>query len=341
MSQTMKAVGYHHSRSIDADDALLDLTLPIPEPGPGDLRVRVEAVSVNPVDTKIRTRVQPEEGQTQVLGWDAAGIVDAIGSDVTGFAVGDRVWYAGAVNRPGSNSEYQLVDARIAAHRPASLSAAEAAALPLTGLTAYEMLFDRLGLSVDADHSGESLLVIGAAGGVGSILVQLARQLTNIHIIATASRPESQQWVTGLGAHQVVDHRGDLVSQIATLNCPPVRFVASLNQTDAHLAAIAEVIAPQGKLCLIDDPAHFDIMPFKRKSVSIHWEFMFTRALFQTPDIDRQQAILAHLAALVDEGQIKTTVADHFGRITAANLKRAHALLESQQARGKIVLEGF
>ncbi|MBY5920235.1 zinc-binding alcohol dehydrogenase family protein [Ferrimonas balearica] len=337
----MKAVGYHHSLTIDADDALLDVTLPIPEPGPNDLRVRVEAVSVNPVDTKIRVRVQPAEGQTQVLGWDAAGVVDAVGSAVEGFAVGDRVWYAGDVSRPGSNSELQLVDARIAAHRPSSLTPSAAAALPLTGLTAYEMLFDRLGLCTDTDHSGDSLLVIGAAGGVGSILVQLARQLTNIRIIATASRPDSQKWVSELGAHHVVDHRGDLVQQINELDCPPVKYVASLNQTDSHLAAIAEVIAPQGKLCLIDDPASFDIMPFKRKSVSIHWEFMFTRALFQTKDIQRQQTILTHIAALVDKGRISTTVAEHFGTINAANLKRAHALLESQQSRGKIVLEGF
>ncbi|MBY6185686.1 zinc-binding alcohol dehydrogenase family protein [Marinobacter hydrocarbonoclasticus] len=337
----MKAVGYHTSLPITDQDALLNLTLPMPAPGPKDLLVRVEAVSVNPVDTKIRTRVQPAEGQAQVLGWDAAGIVEAVGAKVDGFAAGDKVWYAGDVSRPGSNSEYQRVDARIASRRPTAIGAAEAAALPLTGLTAYELLFDRLGLDPEADHSNHSLLVIGAAGGVGSILVQLARQLTNIRIVATASRPETQAWVEELGAHHVVDHRGDLVSQITGLACPPVKYVASLNQTDAHLNAIAEVIAPQGKLCLIDDPAEFTIIPFKRKSVSIHWEFMFTRALFQTEDILRQQAILTHIAAMVDAGQIITTVAEHFGTINADNLKRAHALLESQKARGKIVLEGF
>ncbi|MBY6094955.1 zinc-binding alcohol dehydrogenase family protein [Priestia flexa] len=341
MSQTMKAVGYHHSRPIDQTDALLDLTLPRPTPGEQDLLVRVEAVSVNPVDTKIRTRIQPAEGQAQVLGWDAAGVVEAVGSSVTGFAVGDPVWYAGDVSRPGSNSEFQCVDARIASKRPTNIDVAEAAALPLTGLTAYELLFDRLGLCPDADHSNDSLLVIGAAGGVGSILIQLARQLTNIRIIATASRPDSQVWVKQQGAHHVVNHHQDMVAQVAGLKCPPVRYVASLNQTDSHLTAIAELMAPQGKLALIDDPASFDIMPFKRKSISIHWEFMFTRALFKTDDIARQQAILSHIAEMVQEGRIKTTVAEHFGTINADNLKRAHALLESQQSRGKIVLAGF
>ncbi|MBY5991774.1 zinc-binding alcohol dehydrogenase family protein [Ferrimonas balearica] len=337
----MKAVGYHHSRPIDADDALLDLTLPVPSPGPQDLLVQVEAVSVNPVDTKIRVRVSPAEGQAQVLGWDAVGVVAAVGSEVTGFAPGDRVWYAGDVSRSGSNAQYQCVDARIAAHSPKSLGVAEAAALPLTTLTAYELLFDRLGLNPEQDHSNESLLVIGAAGGVGSILVQLARQLTNIEIIATASRPETQEWVKELGAHHVVNHRENLADQVAQLGAKPVKYVASLNQTDQHLAAIAELMAPQGKLALIDDPASFDIMPFKRKSISIHWEFMFTRALFNTDDIQRQQAILAEVAQLVDEGKVSTTVAEHFGTINADNLKRAHALLESQKARGKIVLAGF
>lgn len=337
----MKAIAYHHSLPITDADALLDIDLPKPEASGRDLLVEVKAISVNPVDTKVRRNRAPKEGQPEVLGWDAAGVVAAVGRDVTLFKVGDKVWYAGAINRPGSNSEFQLVDERIVGHMPASLDFASAAALPLTAITAWELLFERLQVSRDAQAPARSLLVIGAAGGVGSILVQLARQLTGLTVIGTASRPETADWVRELGAHHVIDHSAPLAEEIKQLSLPPVDYVISLNQTDRHFDQIVELIAPQGKFALIDDPEQIDVRKLKGKSVSLHWELMFTRSLFQTPDMIKQHELLDELARLVDTGTIKTTVAERFGKIDAANLKRAHALLESNTARGKIVLEGF
>ncbi|OYO25776.1 zinc-binding alcohol dehydrogenase family protein [Janthinobacterium sp. PC23-8] len=337
----MKAIAYHHSLPIADADALLDIELPTPLASGRDLLVAVHAVSVNPVDTKIRKNRQPKDGQPEVLGWDAAGVVTAIGADVTLFQVGDKVWYAGAINRPGSNSQFQLVDERIAGHMPNSLDFAPAAALPLTAITAWELLFDRLQISRTTAASGKSLLVIGAAGGVGSILVQLARQLTGVTVIGTASRAETSSWVAELGAHHVIDHGKPLAAEITRLGLPPVDYVISLNQTDRHFDQIVELIAPQGKFALIDDPEQIDVRKLKSKSVSLHWELMFTRSLFQTDDMLKQHALLEELAQLVDAGIIRTTLAERFGKIDAANLKRAHAMLESNTARGKIVLEGF
>ncbi|WP_219135711.1 zinc-binding alcohol dehydrogenase family protein [Janthinobacterium sp. UMAB-60] len=337
----MKAIAYHHSLPITDADALLDIELPTPVATGRDLLVAVHAISVNPVDAKVRKNRAPQDAQPEVLGWDAAGVVTAVGPDVTLFQAGDKVWYAGAINRPGSNSEFQLVDERIVGHMPASLDFAQAAALPLTSITAWELLFDRLQLSRDKNLTGKSLLVIGAAGGVGSVLVQLARQLTGVTIIGTASRPETAAWVQELGAHHVIDHSLPLAGEITRLGLPPVDYVISLNQTDQHFEQIVELIAPQGKFALIDDPEHIDVRKFKGKSVSLHWELMFTRSLFQTADMVRQHELLEELAQLVDAGVIKTTVAERFGTINAANLKRAHALLESNTAKGKIVLENF
>jgi zinc-binding alcohol dehydrogenase family protein len=277
-----------------------------------------------------------------VLGWDATGIVKSVGPDVTLFKPGDRVWYAGSIARAGSNSELQLVDERIVGRMPASLDFGAAAALPLTGLTAWEMLFDRLQVPTGPEGKGKTLLVIGASGGVGSILVQLARQLTQLTIIGTASRPETREWALELGAHHVVDHSKPLAGEIAKLNLPAPDYVTSLTHSDQHFDQVVEAIAPQGKYSLIDDPTTpIDIMKFKRKAVSLHWELMFTRSLFNTPDMIEQHNILNRLAELVDAGTIRTTANEHFGRIDAENLRRAHALLESGRARGKIVLEGF
>ena len=337
----MKAIAYHHSLPITDPAALLDIELPTPVASGRDLLVEIKAVSVNPVDTKVRKNRAPKEGQPEVLGWDAAGVVAAVGPEVTLFKVGDKVWYAGAINRPGSNSEFQLVDERIVGHMPASLDFAAAAALPLTAITAWELLFERLQISRDAQAPARSLLVIGAAGGVGSVLVQLARQLTGVTIIGTASRPETADWVRELGAHHVIDHSQPLAEEIKRLGLPPVDYVISLNQSDRHFDQIVELIAPQGKFALIDDPEEIDVRKLKGKSVSLHWELMFTRSLFQTPDMIKQHELLDELAQLVDAGTIKTTLAERFGKIDAANLKRAHALLESNTARGKIVLEGF
>lgn len=337
----MQAVGYRRSLPIEADEALLDLELPVPEPGPRDLLVQIRAVSVNPVDTKVRANVAPEAGAAKILGWDAAGVITRVGKEVSLFKPGDEVFYAGSIARPGSNAEFHLVDERIVGRKPASLSAPQAAALPLTSITAWELLFDRLGVARGTTGAGGSLLIIGGAGGVGSILIQLARRLTGLTVVATASRAETRDWCLELGAHHVVDHAAPLPEALRGLGLPQVTYVASLTNTSDHLAAITEVVAPQGKIAVIDDPASLDVTPFKRKSVSVHWEFMFTRSLFETDDMIAQHRLLNEIAERVDAGELRTTLAETFGTINAANLKRAHRLIESRRARGKIVLEGF
>lgn len=337
----MKAIGYRTNGPIDRDDALIDLELLRPVPTGRDLLVEVQAVSVNPVDTKVRKGAAPDAGQARILGFDAVGIVREIGPDASLFNVGDAVWYAGAIDRPGSNSEFHLVDERIVGRKPSSLSPADAAALPLTAITAWELLFDRLQVPRTATTPA-SLLVVGAAGGVGSILLQLARQLTELTIIGTASRPETRDWVTKMGAHHVVDHRQPLAAQVAALAIPPVMYVASLTNTEQHYAQIVELLAPQGKLALIDDPAEpIDVRLLKRKSISLHWELMFTRSLFQTTDMDAQHALLNEVSALVDQGRIRSTAQKNLGTLNAANLKEAHRLIESGSSIGKIVLAGF
>lgn len=337
----MKAVAYQKSLPADNPAALQDITLPDPAPGPHDLLVEVHAVSVNPVDTKVRRSTEPPAGEWKVLGWDAAGVVRAAGADVTFFRPGDRVWYAGDLSRPGTNAELHLVDERIVGPMPRRLDFAPAAALPLTAITAGEMLFDRLKVPRSTKPTGESLLVIGAAGGVGSILVQLAAKLTGLKVIGTASRPETQAWVRELGAYHVIDHIQPFGPQLAALGSPNVTYVVSLTHTHQHFPQIVECLAPQGKFGLIDDPEPIDIRLLKRKSISLHWELMFTRPLFRTPDLIAQHRLLTEVSELVDRGALRTTLGEHFGRITAANLRRAHALLESGKARGKIVLEGF
>ena len=334
----MKAIAYRQALPINDPHALLDVTLPDPIPGDRDLLVEVRAISVNPVDVKVRANSNPVEGELKVIGWDAAGIVRAVGKQVTLFKPGDRVYYAGSITRPGANSELHLVDERIAGYMPASLDFAQAAALPLTSITAWELLFDRLNVPT---HSNDALLVIGAAGGVGSILVQLARKLTGLTIIGTASRPETQEWVQKLGAHHVIDHTKPLAEELKKIGIDNVKYVASLNQTDRHYEEIVKLIAPQGHLALIDDPATLDVMPLKRKSASVHWEFMFARSMFETPDMQKQHDLLNEVASLIDLGKLRTTLGEHYGTINAENLKRAHALIESNTAKGKIVLEGF
>jgi zinc-binding alcohol dehydrogenase family protein len=275
------------------------------------------------------------------LGFDAAGIVDAIGPDVALFKLGDEVFYAGSIQRQGTNSEFHLVDERIVGNKPKSLSFAQAAALPLTSITAWELLFDRLGAAPGKSLDPRTLLITGGAGGVGSILIQLARRLTGLMVIATATRPESQKWCFELGAHAVIDHSKPIKEQIEQLKVPPVALVASLTFTDQHYKAIADLMAPQGKFGLIDDPPEFNVSVFKGKAVSIHWESMFTRSSFQTPDMIGQHYLLNDVADLIDKGVLRTTLDQTFGTINAANLKRAHALLESGKSRGKIVLEGW
>ena len=336
----MKAVGYKVPGPIAEDASLVDIDLPRPVAEGGDILVEVKAVSVNPVDYKIRSSTPPADGDWKVLGWDAAGIVQEVGPDVTQFAVGDEVYYAGSLIRPGTNAEFHLVDARIVGRKPASLDWAEAAALPLTTLTAWEAMFDRLDVTKPVPGAA-AILIIGGAGGVGSIAIQIARQRTDLIVISTASRPETQEWVKGLGAHHVIDQSRPLAPQIAELNNGAPAFVFSTTHTEQHASDIAELIAPQGRFGFIDDPKALDVMLFKRKAVSIHHELMFTRSLYGTPDMDEQGKILNSLAVLVDDGKIRTTLTEKLSPINAANLKTVHALIESGAARGKIVLEGF
>jgi NADPH:quinone reductase len=345
----MRAIGFQQSGAIDRvgvasqseNEALLDIELPTPTPTERDLLVEVKAVSVNPVDVKVRQKFNPKPGNWKVLGWDAAGIVTAVGSQVTLFRPGDEVFYAGAIGRSGTNAEYHLVDERIVGIKPKTLDWAAAAALPLTSITAWEMLFDRFDVKTPVAGAAPAILIIGGAGGVGSIAIQIARALTDLTVIATASRSETVAWVKEMGAHHVIDHTLPLAQQVAALGLGAPAFVFSTTHTDLHLDEIVELISPQGRFGLIDDPDVLDISRFKRKSVSVHWELMFTRSIFNTPDLDQQGKLLNEVSRLVDEGTLRTTMTERYTPIDAANLKHVHTLIESSKARGKIVLEGF
>ncbi|WP_040642540.1 zinc-binding alcohol dehydrogenase family protein [Psychrobacter aquaticus] len=347
----MKAIGYKDNLAIDNEQALQDITLDKPIASGHDILVEVKAISVNPVDYKIRQSRPAPENEYAVIGWDAAGIVTAVGEDVSLFSVGDKVYYAGDLTRSGSNAEYQLVDERIVGRMPASLSFAEAAALPLTTITAWEMLFERLQVPVSdsaSDKNGSdesandvSVLVVGAAGGVGSILTQLLKTRTSATIIGTASREESVQWLKDLGADHVINHQNPLHDELQKTGITEVDYVISLNNTEEHYEEIIKCLKPQGKLGLIDDPKSLDANLLKTKCLSLHWEFMFTRSMFHTPDMIEQHRLLTDVAKMIDAGEIKTTVAYHLGTITAEHLRSAHQMLENQQAHGKIVLEGW
>ena len=333
----MKAISYIDGMDHGFQNPLVDIEKAMPSLKDRDLLVRIKAISVNPVDTKVR-RNPVAVGNTRILGWDAVGEVVEVGSGVQHFKVGEQVWYAGDLTRDGSNAEYQAVDERIVSLKPQSLSDAEAAALPLTAITAWEMLFDRF--NVDLDQS-DNILVIGGAGGVGSIAIQLLKAKTNLKVIATASREETKAWVKSLGADYVIDHTQDLNTQIKALGLDAPRYIFSTNQTHTYLPQISKLIAPQGKFGLIDDPKSLDISEFKSKSVSVHWELMFTRSMFNTTDIEQQSQLLHQVAELVDNHKIKTTLNQTLGKINAKNLKLAHELIETGRAKGKIVLEGF
>lgn len=335
----MKAIGYQKSLPIENELSLQDIELETPTAHGHDILVEVKAVSVNPVDFKIRQAMPAAEGEYKVIGWDATGVVKSVGENVSLFKPGDKVWYAGDITRSGSNAQFQLVDERIVGHMPSSLSYGEAAALPLTSITAWELLFDRLNVAKNDDS--KSILVIGAAGGVGSIMVQLLKQRTKLNIIASASRAETISWLEDLGADTIVNHRNPLSEEFAAKNLSEVDYVVSLNNTEQHLPEIEKVVKPQGQFAFIDDPETLNIVPFKNKSVSVHWELMFTRSLFKTDDMQEQHVILNNVATMIDQGQIKTTVGEHLGKINAANLRKAHQHLESQTAKGKVVLEGF
>ena len=336
----MHAIGYLVPGAINQPSSLVDIELPTPTPLERDILVEVKAVSVNPVDYKVRKHTPPADGEHKVLGWDASGIVRAVGAKASRFKPGDEVYYAGSIARPGSNMEFHLVDERIVGSKPKSLDWAQAAALPLTSLTAWEAMFDRLEVHRPIVGAAPTILIIGGAGGVGSIAIQLARQLTDLTVIGTASRPETEDWVKSLGAHHVIDHSKGLSGEMQTLGIGAPAFVFSTTHTENHYRDVAELIAPQGKFVLIDDPSSFDIMAFKRKAVSIHHELMFTRSLYGTPDIDAQGKILDQISRLVDAGTLRTTLAERLSPINATTLMKAHASVESGKMKGKIVIEG-
>lgn len=342
----MKAVGLTRHLPIADPQSLIDIELPEPQPGPRDLLVEVRAVSVNPVDTKRRagdagTR-DKIESPPRVLGWDVAGVVRAVGAEVTLFRPGERVYYAGSMGRPGGNAQLHLVDERIAGHMPQTLGFAQAAALPLTTITAWQGMFHRMGISTTGADAGKAILIIGGAGGVGSMAIQLARQVAGLTAVATASRAESAQWSRARGAHQVIDHTRELAPQLRDAGVPLVDFVLCANTTGRHFASLAACMQAQGKICsIVDGPGEADLLSLKAKSITFCWEAMFTRALFQTPDMIAQHQLLEQAAALVDRGLLHSTLTRNLGCIDASNLRQAHALIEGGRTIGKIVLEGF
>lgn len=339
----MKAVALTRYLPIDDPQSLLDVELPEPGPPTGhDLLVRVEAVSVNPVDAKLRAPRPGVETTPRVLGFDAAGVVEAVGEGASGFAPGDAVYYAGDVTRPGSNAQRQLVDARLVAHKPRTLDFAQSAALPLTAITAWELLFQRMPFDADRGGEGRTLLVVAGAGGVGSIAIQLARR-AGFTVVATASRAETAAWCTAMGARHVVDHRRPLAPQLAALGLGQVDAAINLADTVRYWDALGELLAPQGHVGLIVEPSSpLNIGdPYKAKCIGIHWEMMFARPRFRTADMDEQGRILARVAALVDAGQLRGTHAETLGPIDAAHLREAHRRLESGGTIGKLVLAGW
>lgn len=336
----MKAVALKHYLPIEDPNSFLDVDLEKPTPGPRDILVAVKAVAVNPVDTKVRKSKDTVEEPPRVLGWDASGVVEAVGVEVTLFKAGDEVYYAGDITRPGTNAEFQLVDERIVGHKPTSLSHAQAAALPLTAITAYEAFFDRLGIDRDGADKGQSILIIGAGGGVGSIGIQLAKQ-AGLVVIATASRPQTSDWVTELGADHVVNHHKDMVEQVRALGMQHVDHIAVFNDM-RHWDDAVELIRPQGGIVSIDDTdVPMPMAGMKMKAASLHWEFMFARAMHQTPDMIEQHNLLNHVAKQIDAGNIRTTVSEVLSPINAENMRKVHAMIETKTAIGKIVLEGF
>ena len=339
----MKAVAFEQYLPIDSPDSFLDMELPKPEPSGHDILVAVKAVAINPVDTKVRSakgKHGPVENPPRVIGWDASGQVEAVGDKVTLFKPGDEVWYAGDMTRPGCNSEFHIIDERIVGRKPKSLSYAEAAALPLTSITAYESFFERLGIDRDGADKGQSILIIGGGGGVGSIGIQLAKH-AGLVVITTASRPETEAWVKELGADHVINHREDMVAQVRALGIQYVDHIAIFNDM-RHWEAAVELIRPQGGIVSIDDTHHpMPMANMKTKAASLHWELMFTRSMHQTPDMIEQHKLLTWVADEIDAGRIRTTVSQVLSPINAANMREAHRLVETGKAKGKIVVEGF
>ena len=339
----MKAVGLYQYLPVDHPESLLDLEVGTPVATGHDLLVGVKAISVNPVDTKRRApRVGTAdlvEKTPKILGWDATGIVEAVGPEVTLFKPGDAVYYAGSVIRPGANSEFHLVDERIVGRKPANLPFPDAAALPLTTLTAWELMFERMGISKSGadgrNAAGKSVLILGGAGGVGSMAIQLAKKLAKLHVTASASRAESIAWCKGLGADETVDHTKPLEGV-------EYDYVLCFSSSDAYWSIFPKIVKPQGKIGMIVRTTRpVDLAILHDKSISVCLEGMFTRSTFQTPDMAAQHALLDEAAGLVEAGVLKGTMTQNLGKIDAANLRRAHQMLENGHVTGKLVLEGW
>ncbi|MGD1834160.1 MAG: zinc-binding alcohol dehydrogenase family protein [Nitrososphaeraceae archaeon] len=340
----MKAIGLTRYLPIKDPESLVDIEIPKPVPTSHDILVSVKAISVNPIDVKVRAPKDTIEENPRILGWDASGVVEAVGNDVTLFKVGDEVYYAGDINRTGSYSEYQLVDERIVGFKPTSMSFPQAAALPLTTITAYEAFFDRLHIDLNdknKNNSEKSLLIIGGAGGVGSIGIQLAKS-AKLNVIATASRPETITWVKERGADHVINHHEPLRPQIEAIGLSHVDYIAVFNNTDYHWDSVTDLICPQGAIVsIVENTKPLNQENMKTKSVTFSWEFMFTRSMFKTPDMIEQNKLLNWIAQEIDEGHIHTTLNSVFSPINSANLRKVHALIETGKAKGKIVLEGW
>lgn len=336
----MKAIGFTEYLPIEDERSFLDFTIDKPTPEGHDILVSIKAIAVNPVDTKVRKSKDIVEPEPRVIGYDASGIVEAVGSDVTLFKAGDEVYYAGDITRSGTNQEFHLVDERIVGQKPKSLTHSEAAALPLTTITAYEAFFDRLGIDRDGADKGQSILIIGAGGGVGSIGIQLAKQ-AGLIVIATASRPETSDWVKDLGADHVINHREDMVAQVRSLGLKYVDHIAIFNDM-RHWDAAVELIRPQQGIVSIDNTdLPMPMADMKMKSASFHWEFMFARSMHQTSDMIEQHKLLSYVADEIDAGRIRTTVSEVLSPINAVNMREAHRRIETGTAKGKIVVEGF
>ena len=342
----MKAIGFYQYLPVEDPQSLVEVDVPTPEPGERDLLVRVKAVSVNPVDTKVRSRLTTVEEQPQILGWDVAGVVERVGSDVSLFKAGDEVYYAGDITRPGCNSQFHLVDERIVGRKPVSLSFEQAAAMPLTTITAWEALFDRLGVEkgAPAGQDRKSVLVIGGAGGVGSIAIQLAKKVAGCKVIATASRDDTAAWCRKLGADEIINHHKSFEEEFKRIGSDEVDYILCFNSTEKHIQNMVDVIKPQGRICTIvetKDAQPVNISLFQAKSVGFMWELMFTRPMFKTPDMQAQHDLLNEASRLLDEGVLKTTMTENYGPLTAENLRKAHGKLESGSMIGKLVLSSI
>lgn len=338
----MKAVGLYKYLPINQAESLLDLKMDKPSPQARELLVNIHAIAVNPVDTKMRAPQDKVEDTPRILGWDAAGVIDAVGPDASLFKPGDEVFYAGSFTRSGCNSEFHIVDERIVGNKPESLDFMQATALPLTSITAWEALFDRLGVDRSGKDQGKQLLILGGAGGVGSIAMQLAKQVARLEVTASASRPESRRWCRELGADHIVNHYLDIPGQIDKLGIDSYDFILCCNDTDEHWHSMATVVAPQGKICsIVETAADVDLGALKSKSATFVWEFMFTRSMYETGDMIQQHHLLNSVAALVDAGTVMTTMNKVLKPINAKNLKKAHAEIEGRHTIGKIVLQGW